>query len=65
LVLLVAFSLGLALVLVAIGMAAVFGKKLLPKSESAGLRYIPVASAALITTLGLMMTAAALGVVRL
>jgi ABC-type nickel/cobalt efflux system permease component RcnA len=65
LVLLVAFSLGLAVVLVAIGMATVFGRKWLPKSESAGFRYIPVASAALITTLGLMMTAAALGVVRL
>ena len=64
LVLLVAFSLGLALVLVAIGTAAVCGKKLLPRRESAGYRYIPVASAALITSIGVLMTAAALGVIR-
>ena len=65
LTLLVAFSLGLAVVLVAIGIAAVYGKKVLPKSESAGFRYLPVASAALITVIGVAMTAAALGVVRL
>jgi len=55
----------LALVLVAIGIAAVYGKKVLPKSESAGFRYLPVVSAALITAIGVAMTAAALGVVRL
>jgi len=36
-----------------------------PKSESAGFRYVPVFSAALITAIGVAMTAAALGVVRL
>jgi ABC-type nickel/cobalt efflux system permease component RcnA len=65
LTLLVAFSMGLAVVLVAIGIAAVYGKKVLPKSESAGFRYVPVFSAALITAIGVAMTAAALGVVRL
>jgi len=65
LTLLVSFSLGLALVLVAIGIAAVYGKKVLPKSESAAFRYLPVASAALITVIGVAMTAAAMGVVRL
>jgi len=65
LTLLVAFSLGLAVVLVAIGMAAVYGKKVLPKLDSAGFRYLPAVSAALITVIGLVMTAAALGLVRL
>jgi ABC-type nickel/cobalt efflux system permease component RcnA len=64
LMLLVAFSLGLAVVLVAIGMAAVYGKKLLPAGGSAGYRYLPVASAALITSIGVLMTVAALGLVR-
>jgi hypothetical protein len=42
----------------------VYGKEWLPKSESAGFRYLPVASSALITAIGVAMTAA-LGVVRL
>lgn len=65
LTLLVGFSVGLAVVLMAIGMMAVYGKKLLPAGESAVFRYVPVASAALITCVGVVMTAAALGVVRL
>jgi nickel/cobalt transporter (NicO) family protein len=68
LTLLVAFSTGLAVVLMAIGVAAVYAKHLLPDSEktarSAVLRYLPVASAAVITCVGAVMTAVALGVVR-
>jgi len=68
LTLLVAFSAGLAVVLMAIGMAAVYAKHLLPDGQktarSAPLRYIPVASAALITGVGAVMTAVALGVIR-
>jgi nickel/cobalt transporter (NicO) family protein len=65
LVLLVAFSAGLAVVLVAIGMAAVYGKKWLPDGRGAAFRYVPVVSAGLITCVGVVMTAAALGLVRL
>jgi nickel/cobalt exporter len=64
LTLLLAFSAGLAVVLVAVGMAAVYGRKLLPDGNRPGLRYLPVASAALITVVGLVMTAAGLGLVR-
>jgi len=68
LTLLVAFSTGLALVLMAVGMAALYARNLLPDSEktahSAALRYLPVASAAVITCVGVVMTAVALGVVR-
>ncbi|HUB82757.1 MAG TPA: sulfite exporter TauE/SafE family protein [Bryobacteraceae bacterium] len=64
LILLVAFSLGLAVVLVAIGMAAVYGKKVLPASGNPAYRYLPVASAAVITSIGVLMTVAALGMVR-
>ena len=65
LTLLVSFSAGLAVVLVAVGMAAVYGRKFLPDGNRPGLRYLPVASAALITCLGIAMTAAGLGLVRL
>jgi ABC-type nickel/cobalt efflux system permease component RcnA len=68
LTLLVAFSTGLAVVLMAIGMAAVYAKHLLPDSQntarSVAFRYIPLASAALITGVGAVMTAVALGVIR-
>jgi nickel/cobalt exporter len=68
LTLLVAFSTGLAVVLMAIGMAAVYAGHLLPDGEktahSAAFRYIPVVSAAVITCVGALMTAVALGVVR-
>lgn len=68
LTLLVAFSAGLAVVLMAIGMAAVYAKRLLPDSEgaadSAALRFLPVVSAAVIVCVGAAMTAAALGIVR-
>ena len=68
LVLLVAFSAGLAAVLTAIGMTVLFAKNLLPDSQktarSAAFRYLPVASAAIITCAGVLMTAVALGVIR-
>ncbi len=68
LVLLVAFSLGLAAVLTGIGMTVLFAKNLLPDSQktarSAAFRYLPVASAAIITCAGVLMTAVALGVIR-
>ncbi len=68
LILLVAFSAGLATVLTAIGMTVLFAKNLLPDSQktagSAAFRYLPVASAAVITVVGVLMTAVALGVVH-
>jgi nickel/cobalt exporter len=60
LVLLVAFSTGLAVVLMVIGIAAVWGQKWLPEEGSGSFRYLPVASAALIVCVGMAMTAAAL-----
>jgi nickel/cobalt exporter len=55
LVLIVAFSLGLASVLTAVGLAFVYGGKLLGKTGSATklLRFFPVVSALVITVLGL------------
>jgi nickel/cobalt exporter len=68
LTLLVAFSTGLAVVLMAIGIAAVYAGHLLPDNEktahSAAFRYLPVVSAAVIVCVGAVMTAVALGVVR-
>jgi ABC-type nickel/cobalt efflux system permease component RcnA len=68
LILLVAFSAGLATVLTAIGMTVLFAKNLLPDSQktagSAAFRYLPVASAAVITAVGILMTAVALGVIH-
>jgi ABC-type nickel/cobalt efflux system permease component RcnA len=68
LALLVAFSLGLAMVLMAIGLVVLYAKHLLPDraraAQSPLLRYLPVASAGVITCAGLIMTAVALGLVR-
>lgn len=68
LILLVAFSAGLAGVLMAIGLVVLFAKHLLPDSRHTAhnpfFRYVPVASAAVITCAGLIMTAAALGVIQ-
>jgi ABC-type nickel/cobalt efflux system permease component RcnA len=65
LLLLVAFSLGLAVVLMGIGVVVIYAKNLLPKSERAtphpALRWIPVASAAIVMIVGLLMTGASLG----
>jgi ABC-type nickel/cobalt efflux system permease component RcnA len=68
LVLLVAFSMGLALVLMAIGAAVLYAKHLIPDrkktAENPWFRWTPVFSAALITFVGLMMTAASVGLIR-
>ena len=68
LTLLVAFSLGLAVVLSAIGLVVLYAKNLLPDSSSrarnAAFRYLPVASAAVIVCAGILMTGVALGVFR-
>lgn len=68
LTLLVAFSAGLAVVLMGIGMAVLFAKHLLPDSKktanSFAFRYLPVASAGVIVCAGVLMTGVALGVIR-
>jgi nickel/cobalt exporter len=68
LTLLVAFSAGLAVVLMGIGMAVLFAKHLLPDSQKtanhAAFRYLPVASAGIIVCAGVLMTGVALGVIR-
>ena len=64
LVLLVSFSLGLALVLMAIGFVVIYAKNLLPdsaKSSNPFFRWVPVASAAVVLVLGLLMTGVSLG----
>jgi len=67
LTLLVAFSTGLAVVLTAVGLIVLYAKHWLPDSGKAarnrGLRYVPVASAAIITCAGVVMTGVALGVI--
>jgi nickel/cobalt exporter len=67
LLLLISFSLGLALVLMAIGVLVIYAKNLLP-SGSAGnsffrpvVQWIPVASAAVVMLLGVVMTGVSLG----
>jgi nickel/cobalt exporter len=68
LLLLVAFSLGLAGVLMGIGLVVLYAKHLLPDNEKASrhaaFRLIPVASAAIIIGVGLIMTGVSLGVIR-
>jgi ABC-type nickel/cobalt efflux system permease component RcnA len=68
LTLLVAFSAGLALVLMGIGLVVLYAKHLLPDREKAArspwFRWLPVASAGLITCVGVLMTGVALGVIR-
>jgi ABC-type nickel/cobalt efflux system permease component RcnA len=68
LILLVAFSLGLAGVLMAIGLLVLYAKHLLPDSRRSAahpaFRLLPVASAAVIVCIGLIMTAASLGYIR-
>ena len=68
LVLLAAFSLGLAGVLMGIGLVVLYAKHLLPDSrktsQHAAFRLIPVASAAVIVCVGLIMTGVSLGVIR-
>jgi ABC-type nickel/cobalt efflux system permease component RcnA len=65
LVLLIGFSTGLALVLMAFGTLAIYAKHLLPSSEGAVnkplFRLIPVFSAVVVICLGLAMTAVSAG----
>lgn len=63
LMLLVSFSLGLALVLMAIGVLVIYAKNLLPSSggRSPWFRWLPVASAAVVMVLGVLMTGVSLG----
>lgn len=66
--LLVAFSLGLAGVLMAIGLVVLYAKHWLPDSQKtsrhAAFRLIPVASAGVIVCVGLIMTGVSLGIIR-
>jgi len=58
-ILLVAFSLGLAIVLMATGMAVLYAKNLFPERGQKGgafFRYMPVISAAAIVAIGVVMT---------
>jgi ABC-type nickel/cobalt efflux system permease component RcnA len=68
LILLVAFSFGLAVVLMAIGMLVLYAKHLLPNptrtSQHPAFRLIPVLSALVIVCLGLLMTGVSLGWIR-
>jgi nickel/cobalt exporter len=63
LVLLVSFSLGLAIVLMGIGVLVIYAKNLLPERTGANpfFRWMPVASAAVVLVLGLLMTGVSLG----
>jgi nickel/cobalt transporter (NicO) family protein len=63
LMLLVSFSLGLALVLMAIGVLVIYAKNLLPSGDGRGpwFRWLPVASAAIVMALGVLMTGVSLG----
>jgi nickel/cobalt transporter (NicO) family protein len=68
LVLLVGFSMGLALVLMAVGMLAIYAKQLLPATEGTVrnplFQMIPVFSAVAVIVLGLAMTAVSAGWIR-
>jgi nickel/cobalt transporter (NicO) family protein len=65
LLLLVSFSLGLALVLMGIGVLVIYAKNLLPgggnPSGNSFFRWMPVASAAVVMVLGMIMTGVSLG----
>jgi nickel/cobalt exporter len=65
LLLLISFSLGLALVLMAIGILVIYAKNLLPSSSGGPFfRWMPVASAAVVMLLGVVMTGVSLGWIR-
>jgi ABC-type nickel/cobalt efflux system permease component RcnA len=67
LLLLVSFSAGLAIVLMAIGAIVLFARNLLPErgtSSNIFFRYVPVASAAIVTVVGVIMTGISLGWIR-
>ena len=64
LVMLVAFSFGLAIVLMGIGVLVIYAKNLLPEGGRANnpfFRWMPVASAAIVLVLGVLMTGVSLG----
>ena len=65
LLLLVAFSIGLAIVLMGIGVLVLYAKNLMPDSQKTAahpaFRIIPLVSAALIVCIGLLMTVVSLG----
>jgi nickel/cobalt exporter len=67
-VLLVAFSAGLAAVLTAIGLAVIYAKDFLPDSSKASahpvFRFVPVFSAGVVLCIGLVMTGISLGVIK-
>ena len=60
--LLVSFSLGMAVVLTAVGVLVVYAKRWLPESagQSQGFHYVAIASAAIMTVIGLGLTIVAL-----
>ncbi len=64
-VLLVGFSAGLAVVLTSIGLLVVYAKTWLPDPQSTArnpaFRYLPVASAAVVVVLGILLTSVSLG----
>jgi hypothetical protein len=65
LLLLVAFSAGLAGVLIAIGAMVLYARRFLPAMKESRLspvtRYVPVASAVVVTGVGVVMTFVSLG----
>jgi nickel/cobalt transporter (NicO) family protein len=65
LLLLVSFSAGLALVLTAIGILVLYAKRLIPESKRSGksrvFTWLPVASAAVVMIIGLLMTVVSAG----
>jgi len=65
LILLVFFSLGLAIVLMAIGALVIYAKQLLPNSTDTShhpfFRWMPMASAAVVLVVGVLMTGISLG----
>ena len=68
LVLLTAFSAGLAAILIAIGVLVVYAKNLLPERERTAanplFRVIPVFSAVVVLIIGVLMTAVSLGIIQ-
>ena len=68
LVLLVSFSLGLALVLMSIGVLVLYAKKLIPeRSRNAShpvLRYVSILSPVAVILIGMLMTGVSLGWIR-
>ena len=68
LLLLIAFSLGLAAVLMGIGVLVLYAKRLIPEGKRTGnqifLRTLSIASATAVMLVGLLMTGASLGLIH-